>query len=92
MKTFSQHIPAAHMTPAGFLQQIMLWISAAADERRARRRKRATAELLARMDEHLLDDIGATRPKTTSALEELAQMNPAYLAATAFTLPRKDRR
>jgi hypothetical protein len=47
---------------------------------------------MAQMDDRLLDDIGVAAQKETGPLEGLAQMNPAFLAASAFCLPRKDRR
>ena len=95
MKTYSPSLPAALVTRSGFLQKIMLWLEASAAEHRARRRMRETAELLAQMDEHLLDDIGVSRQQEASAksaMKELAEMHPAYLAAMAFSAPRQDRR
>jgi uncharacterized protein YjiS (DUF1127 family) len=92
MKTHAQAHTAAHVTLLSHVQEIVKKFSAAAAKRRARRQEMATLEELRQLDARLLDDIGMALPKRTARLEGLAQMNPAFLAASAFSLPRKDRR
>jgi uncharacterized protein YjiS (DUF1127 family) len=81
-----------HITLLSLVQEVVQKLSAAAAERRVLRQKKATLQEIERMDARLLDDIGVAQPKKTAGLESLAQMNPAYLAAMAFSLPPDRRR
>jgi uncharacterized protein YjiS (DUF1127 family) len=92
MKTQAQNLPSATLTLPEFVQQIMLAVSARLAAQRSRRQRERTRQIMAQMDDRLLDDIGVTAQKETGPLEGLAQMNPAFLAATAFCLPGKNRR
>ena len=74
------------------MQVVVQKLSAAAAERRVRRQMKATLQEIERMDARLLDDIGVALPKKAAGLESLAQLNPAYLAVTAFSLPHNRRR
>ncbi len=92
MRTQSRTLPSAHVPFLNLVKVVMQKISAAAAQRRLRRQNQATLDLLAGMDDQLLDDIGMAPAKKPTGLDALAQMSPAYLAATVFSLPRKDRR
>jgi uncharacterized protein YjiS (DUF1127 family) len=92
MKIQSPSHAASHITLASLFQEILQKLSAAAAERRVRRQKKATLQEIERMDARLLDDIGVTQPKKTAGLESLAQLNPAYLATMALSLPPNRRR
>jgi len=92
MKIHAQAHTAAHSPLLSYVHDLVQRLSAAAAEHRVRRQTKATLVELGRMDARLLDDIGVSLPKRTAAPESLAQMNPAFLAASAFSLPRKDRR
>jgi uncharacterized protein YjiS (DUF1127 family) len=85
-------LATGHITLLSLVQEVVQKLSAAAAERRVLRQKKATLQEIERMDARLLDDIGVVQPKKTAGLESLAQMNPAYLAAMAFSLPPDRRR
>jgi hypothetical protein len=92
MKTHSPSLPVAHVTFLGLVRMATGKISDALAEARARRRSKAANEFPGQVDVQFLDDIGMAQPRMPAALETLAQMNPAFLAATAFSLPRSGRR
>lgn len=91
MKIHAQAHTAAHSTFFSYVHDLAQNFSAAANERRVRRQAKATLRELEHMDARQLDDIGVSLPKRTAAPESLAQMTPAFLAASAFSLPRKGR-
>jgi hypothetical protein len=45
--------------------------------------------MLEQMDPRLLDDIGIAPQKTSHPMQDLAQSNPAVVAATVFSSQRK---
>jgi uncharacterized protein YjiS (DUF1127 family) len=92
MNIHSPSHAASHITLASLLQEILRKLSAAAAERRVLRQQKATLLEIERMDARLLEDIGLAQPKKTAGLESLAQLNPAYLATMALSLPPNRRR
>jgi uncharacterized protein YjiS (DUF1127 family) len=83
---------ATHITLPSLVQEIIRKLSAAAAERRVLRQNKATLREIERMDARLLDDIGMALPNKPAGLESLARLNPACLAAMAFSLPPNRRR
>jgi uncharacterized protein YjiS (DUF1127 family) len=92
MNIHSPSHAASHITLESLFQEILRKLSAAAAERRVLRQQKATLQEIERMDARLLEDIGLAQPKKTAGLESLAQLNPAYLATMALSLPPNRRR
>ena len=92
MNFHSETVSAAQVKQFGLFQQIVQWLAAAGARRRAQWQAEANLATLRQMDARLLDDIGMAEPTAPAAIEGLAQMNPAVVAATAFSLPLRSRR
>ena len=89
MKALTQTAP---VSSGKLLDLAQRFITKVATARRERLQRQAGLDALRRMDAHLLDDLGLASPATQRPLEELCQLNPAVLAATLFSAPRRESR
>jgi uncharacterized protein YjiS (DUF1127 family) len=91
MENHSQFLASPQVTVLGVVQQFIQKISTAAAARRARRETEAAADALQQLDPRLLADFGIDRSNKVRPMEQLANLNPAVLAAGVFS-PRHNRR
>ena len=73
----------------GFARHMIDSLSSALAERRALRLREATLEAAQLVEPGLLGDDGQSAGRRHRAMEELANMNPAVIAAGVFFLPRR---